>query len=162
VCLAIKQYLYSCQRQPLNSKFSNHLNFRNIQSINHNRQQITPPHILRLPDIKIATMTVSCTVLYPNESDATFNMDYYLSTHMPLVGKHFGKHGLKSWSVTEFQPGPDGAKPLYSVQAILVFGAAEEVGKAIEAEGTVVFGDVPNFSNKHPVFLMGPVKGESK
>jgi uncharacterized protein (TIGR02118 family) len=107
-------------------------------------------------------MTVSCTVLYPNDADATFNMDYYLSSHMPLVGKHFGQHGLQSWSVTEFQPGPDGAKPPYSVQATLVFDKAEEVGKAIEAEGSVVFGDVPNFSNKQPVFMMGPVKGESK
>ncbi|KAE9965897.1 hypothetical protein EG327_000298 [Venturia inaequalis] len=106
-------------------------------------------------------MTIACTVLYPNEADATFNMDYYLSTHMPLVHKHFGSHGMQSWSVIEFQPGPDGAKPQYSVQATLVFEKAEQVSKALEAEGTVVFGDVPNFSNKQPVFLMGDVKGES-
>jgi len=80
---------------------------------------------------------------------------------MPLVGKHFGAHGLTSWSVTEFLPGPDGAKPQFSVQATLIFDKAEQVGKAIEAEGAVVFGDVPNFSNKQPVFLMGPVKGTS-
>lgn len=105
-------------------------------------------------------MTVACTVLYPNEADATFNMDYYLSTHMPLVGKHFGSHGMQSWSVIEFAPGPDGAKPLYSVQATLVFEKAEQVGKAIEAEGKVIFGDVPNFSNKQPVvsdFVPGPI-----
>jgi uncharacterized protein (TIGR02118 family) len=106
-------------------------------------------------------MTVSCSVLYPNEPDATFDMDYYLSTHMPLVGKHFGSHGLKSWSVTEFQPGPDGAKPQFSVEATLIFDKAEQVAKAVEAEGSTVFGDVPNFSNKKPLFLMGPVKGTS-
>jgi len=106
-------------------------------------------------------MTVSCTVLYPNESDATFNMEYYLSHHMPLVGEKFGPHGLKSWSVAEFNPGPDGSKPLYSVQATLIFEKAEQVGAAVEAEGPAVFGDVPNFSNKQPVFLMGDVKASS-
>jgi uncharacterized protein (TIGR02118 family) len=107
-------------------------------------------------------MTVSCTVLYPAEDGATFNMDYYLSSHMPLVGKKFGAHGLQSWSVTQFQPGPDGPKPIYSVQATLIFENAEQVGKAIEAEGSIVFGDVSNFSNKQPLFMMGPVLGESK
>jgi hypothetical protein len=26
-------------------------------------------------------------------------MDYYLSTHMPLVQEKWGPHGLKSWKV---------------------------------------------------------------
>ena len=35
-------------------------------------------------------MPVAITVLYPKAPDATFNLDYYLSTHMPLVQDKFG------------------------------------------------------------------------
>jgi uncharacterized protein (TIGR02118 family) len=93
-------------------------------------------------------MTINCTVLYPNDDDATFDMKYYLAKHMPLVLEKFGPHGMQSYSVLEFQPGGDGAKPQYSVQATLVFDKAESVGKAVEAAGKPVFGDVENFSNK--------------
>jgi uncharacterized protein (TIGR02118 family) len=93
-------------------------------------------------------MTINCTVLYPNDSDATFDMKYYLDSHMPLVLEKFGPHGMQSYSVLKFQPGADGAKPQYSVQATLVFDKPESVGKAVESAGEPVFGDVQNFSNK--------------
>ncbi|KAK5943589.1 hypothetical protein PMZ80_004597 [Knufia obscura] len=103
-------------------------------------------------------MTVEVTVLYPNEEDATFNMDYYLSTHMPLVSDKWQKYGLKGWRVVQFQPGPDGAKPQYSTQATLIWDAPEDLQKAMGSEETKeVLGDVPNFSNKQPVFIAGPV-----
>ena len=103
-------------------------------------------------------MGIEAVVLYPNEEDATFNMDYYLSTHMPLVSEHWQKHGLKGWRVVQFQTGPDGNKPPYSVQATLLFDGPEDLQKALgSAEAATVFGDVPNFSNKSPVFLAGGV-----
>ena len=30
------------------------------------------------------------TILYPKTDDATFDMDYYTSTHMPMVAKALG------------------------------------------------------------------------
>ena len=30
------------------------------------------------------------TILYPKTEDSTFDMDYYTSTHMPMVAKAFG------------------------------------------------------------------------
>jgi len=104
-------------------------------------------------------MSVSATVLYPAEADATFDMKYYLSTHMPLVQKHWGPHGLTDWKVIEFQAGPDGSKP-YSVQATLTWKDGESLQKALAASETAsIFGDVPNFSNKSPVFMAGAVVG---
>ena len=35
------------------------------------------------------------TVMYPENEGATFDMDYYLSTHMKLVGDKWGGMGLK-------------------------------------------------------------------
>ena len=107
-------------------------------------------------------MVYNATVLYPNEDDATFDMDYYLKTHMPLVMDTWGTHGLKKWEVIKFAAGPDGGKPQFSVQAILSFENADSVKNALASEETAkVFGDVKNFSNKGPVFLSGDVTGTS-
>ena len=103
-------------------------------------------------------MPIEVTVLYPNDEDATFNVDYYLSTHMPLVSDNWKDHGLRGWRVLQFQPGADGTKPAYSIQATLMFDGPEDLQKALSSpEASNVFGDVPNFSNKSPVFLAGPV-----
>lgn len=65
-------------------------------------------------------MTYSASVLYPKTASSTFDMSYYLQTHMPLVQKCWGSMGLKDWQIVEFAPGPDGSQP-YSVQAILTW-----------------------------------------
>ncbi|GAB7358602.1 hypothetical protein MBLNU230_g2662t1 [Neophaeotheca triangularis] len=99
--------------------------------------------------------TASSTVIYPQ--GATFNMDYYLSTHMPLVMSKWGPHGLKSWRVLKF--GDDQA---YCVQASLEWASVEDMQKAVQSEATAeVMGDVKNFSDKEPVFLGGAVVGSS-
>jgi uncharacterized protein (TIGR02118 family) len=89
-------------------------------------------------------------------------MSYYLSTHMPLVDEKWRPQGLQSWSVIEYQPGPDGGKPDFAVAAILTFGSGEELQKAMASEGTKeVFADVPKFANVQPILLWGDVKGSN-
>lgn len=105
-------------------------------------------------------MPFHATVLYPNEDDTSFNMDYYLASHMPLVQKGFEQHGLQGWSVLEFKPDAQGNKPKYCVQATLVFDNPDDLQKALKSEDAgPIFGDIPNFCNKSPVFLGGDYKG---
>jgi len=33
---------------------------------------------------------ICVTILYPKTDDATFDMDYYTSTHMPMLAKALG------------------------------------------------------------------------
>lgn len=40
-------------------------------------------------------MPASITVLYPNVDDATFDMKYYTSSHMPMVQSEFKDYGFK-------------------------------------------------------------------
>ena len=65
------------------------------------------------------------TVLYPKGTE--FNMEYYMSKHMPLVGKHLTPKGLKGWKVLDFGPEAD-----FCVQATLEW----EV-RLVEAPGTL-------------------------
>jgi uncharacterized protein (TIGR02118 family) len=84
-------------------------------------------------------------------------MDYYLSTHMPLVLKNWGPYGLKSYSVVEFGPDAD-----FCVQATLDWESEDSPGKALKTDTvSTVMGDVPNFSDKSPVLMNGKVTGTS-
>ncbi|KAI8631135.1 hypothetical protein F5Y19DRAFT_473534 [Xylariaceae sp. FL1651] len=88
----------------------------------------------------------------------SFNMDYYLSTHMPLVQKEWGPYGLKSWKVAKYTS-PDAA---YSVQAWLEWESQGHFEKAkASTSNDTVFADVPNFSDKGPELLAGEVVGSA-
>lgn len=101
-------------------------------------------------------MTFHTTVLYPNEADSTFDMRYYLSTHIPLVKEKLGPHGLKKCEVLEYQPGPDGSKPAFRVGATLVWDTPEDMGAAMASQDAKpVFEDIPNFYNKAPLLMAG-------
>ncbi|CAK1354159.1 hypothetical protein CB0940_01943 [Cercospora beticola] len=92
------------------------------------------------------------TVVYPQ--GAKFNMDYYKSTHMPLVQEKWGKHGLKSWKVIQFSNDSP-----YCVQATLEWDSLSDFQKAGGSpEAKDVMADIPNFSDKEPVIMAGEVQ----
>lgn len=87
-------------------------------------------------------------------------MSYYLSTHIPLVTKHWTSYGLQAWEVIQFTPGSDEISPQYSAQAILTFESVEQIQKATASEeGKLLSDDVANFSNVSPVFMVGEMVG---
>lgn len=79
----------------------------------------------------IATMSTRTTILYPVKEGAKFDMDYCLSTHMPLVMKHWKQYGLQGYEITQFNA-IDGQKLQYSVQCILKWEKPESVEKAAQ------------------------------
>lgn len=91
------------------------------------------------------------TVVYPK--GCSFNMDYYKSTHMPLVDEHWKPMGLKSWQILNL-----GEDAPYKICAILQWGSIEEFQKAASSDSAkIVLGDVPNFCDAEPTILAGPV-----
>ncbi|KAF1840391.1 uncharacterized protein K460DRAFT_322985 [Cucurbitaria berberidis CBS 394.84] len=94
-------------------------------------------------------------VAYPREEGSTFNKEYYLNTHIPLVQKYWGKHGMKSYAVTELNA--DGP---YTFIATIDFETHEGFGAAIQDPNTKeVMDDVAKFSNVKPVLVHGGVIG---
>ncbi len=106
-------------------------------------------------------MPTTITVMYENVDEATFDLDYYLHKHMPLVDEKFARFGIKGWRVVKSVGTPTGEKPLYSIIATLDFDTPQQFKDAVAAEGGPVFGDVPNFSNQHPVVVIADVVGSS-
>ena len=107
-------------------------------------------------------MPTTITVFYENVDDATFDLDYYMAKHMPLVEEKFKPFGIEGWRVLKAVGTPSGGKPAYSVIANLEFDTADQFLAAVAAEGGPVFGDVPNFSNKDPVVVIGDLVGAAK
>lgn len=113
----------------------------------------------------IATVVAYPAVDPKTNEPLTFDMPYYLSKHMPLIDKVWGKHGLLRWHITQF-PNPDpftGEAPLYGVQTTLYWNKIEDFQAAMADPGSQVTGkDVARFSNVHPVIWTGEVAGSQE
>lgn len=102
-------------------------------------------------------MSVSLQVMYPIKDDTSFDYDYYLSTHMALVGEHMGPH-IENTVVTKgLAGGPDTPPSLYAV-ATIVFSDQDAMNAAM-AVSAPVLADIPNFTNSQPQMLIGDVVG---
>ena len=110
-------------------------------------------------------MPVIASVLYPFGSK--FDMDYYLKTHMPHVLNKWGPFGLQRYEVVDFTHGLQGldldqTKTPYGTVAILHWHDTGGMAEGVKSEAeSKVFADVPNFSDKAPIFIAGDVVGTS-
>ena len=87
-------------------------------------------------------------VAYPVGEGATFDRGYYVLTHLPLVRRAFGPHGLTD--ATGYFP--EGGENAPLAVAILAFRDADARAAALgSAEAGPVFDDIPNFTNSTPV-----------
>ncbi len=97
-------------------------------------------------------MSITITVMYPNDPGSKFDMDYYLNTHGPLVHKCWDDKGMNSLKLIKGVATPDPKTPApYQVVAILDFDSLEAFQGAVAAAGAEVMGDIPNFTDVAPV-----------
>ena len=105
-------------------------------------------------------MPATVSVMYPNVEGATFDLDYYLQSHMPMVMRRFSPYGMRGWRVVKVVGTPSGEAPSFSVVATLEFTDVDAFHAALKADGEAVLADVPHFSNKSPTFLIGDHVGQ--
>ncbi|MGI9373344.1 MAG: EthD family reductase [Hyphomicrobiales bacterium] len=97
-------------------------------------------------------MSITITVLYPNDAGSKFDEDYYVNTHVPLVREKWGGAGMNNLSVVKGAATPDpNTPPPYQWIAILDFENIEAFQGAVAASGAEVMGDIPNFTDVTPV-----------
>lgn len=103
-------------------------------------------------------MPAHASVLYPRREGATFDMKYYIDTHMPIVEKGWKPTGLLKWEIIEFDEEVAGDKTPYSVAAILTFKDADTRGASMGGPATKgIMDDIPNFSSEKPVIFTGSI-----
>jgi uncharacterized protein (TIGR02118 family) len=101
---------------------------------------------------------ITVNVLYPNQDGATFDMNYYLTSHIPMIRRVLGS-ALKGCVVEQgLGGGAPGTKADFSVLCHLRFDSVEAFQTAFGPHAADVQKDVGNYSNVQPIIQISDVK----
>jgi uncharacterized protein (TIGR02118 family) len=90
---------------------------------------------------------IKVSVLYPSGEEATFNHQYYVDQHIPMVAGLLGDK-LKDVSVDRGLGGREpGAPPPYLAMAHLVFESVEDFQAAMGPHAEQIGADASNYTN---------------
>jgi uncharacterized protein (TIGR02118 family) len=108
--------------------------------------------------MKGAGPMITLHVLYPNKDGAKFDMDYYLTSHIPMLKRVLGS-ALKGCIVEQGLGGhPDpGKKAEFAVLCHLRFDSVQSYQQAFGAAGAQLRNDVANYSSEPPIAQLSDV-----
>lgn len=90
-------------------------------------------------------------ISYPNQAGSRFDVDYYLSKHIPMVEEKLGPHGLTGASVDQgVGGGAPGSSAKYQIQCLLSFASVEQMQAGMMAEGAALMADLKNYTDVRP------------
>ena len=95
------------------------------------------------------------TILYPRTDDSTFDMDYYTSSHMPMLAESLGE-ACTGWGAATIPAGKYQALGWATVTDQASFDAG------MKEHGAKIMGDVPSYTNVRPEMLVGEYAGGSE
>ena len=101
---------------------------------------------------------IKVSVMYPNSEGATFDIDYYCNTHIPMVGELLGD-ALKGGAVDSGLAGgsPDEAAPFIAMGHI-TFESVEEFQNSFGPNAEKIMADLANFTNVQPQIQISEIK----
>ena len=95
---------------------------------------------------------ITISITYPHTEGATFDWDYYIGKHLPLVGQTFKPFGLTFASVLRGIEAVGGGAPPYVVTVLLTFSDDQAARNAIASEpARKLREDLANFTTIKPV-----------
>jgi len=101
---------------------------------------------------------IKVSVLYPNTPDSTFDVDYFVNSHIPMIQ---GKLGAACKGV-ELEIGLAGVQPgeppSYIAMGHLHFDTVGAFEAAFGAHAEALLADIPNYTNTQPVFQVSEVR----
>lgn len=101
---------------------------------------------------------IKVSVLYPNGDGKTFDIAYYVGTHMPLVERELGE-ALKGMAVDHgLAGGAPGVAPPFVAMGHLLFDSVEAFQTAFDAHAKAIMDDIPNYTNIQPTIVVSEVK----
>lgn len=97
-------------------------------------------------------------VMYPKTADSTFDLEYYLTKHVPMVKERLASSGLTAVQVDEgLGGGVPGDPPAYAVIGALLFDS-KGMQSGMAAHGGEIMGDLANFTNVLPAIQVSRVR----
>lgn len=91
------------------------------------------------------------SVMYPYQEGAKFDLEYYQTTHMQLVEKHLKPFGLIKTGVDKGISGGGDEPPPYTCIGHLYFETRDGYDQGIAEVGSILRGDIANFTNSAPI-----------
>jgi uncharacterized protein (TIGR02118 family) len=90
------------------------------------------------------------TVLYPAKDNASFDFQFYLRRHVPLIEDILGK-SLHRLEVRRGQPAADGTAPLYTAVISIWIADWAAYEAAMAARAKELIDEVPLFTKVMPI-----------
>ncbi|MGK0275268.1 MAG: hypothetical protein ACI9N0_001650 [Ilumatobacter sp.] len=90
---------------------------------------------------------IKVSVMYPNGDDATFDMEYYKTTHMEIVDRAMKP---SRWEIDSGMDGP------YIAIGNLYFDSTEAMQAGMGEAGEAL-ADIPNFTNAEPAVQVSQI-----
>jgi uncharacterized protein (TIGR02118 family) len=102
---------------------------------------------------------IRVTVLFPKTSDSHFDMDYYLSKHVPMTKARLQSLGIPVEAEVDQGLGsiPPGQPAPYAAIGYLLFEKMEDLQNGLATHGAEIMADIPNFTNVQPQIQIGSV-----
>jgi len=101
---------------------------------------------------------IQVTVLYPAGDGRTFDMGYYLQTHIPLFRKRMGA-AMKKISVVQGISGATVASPAPFIAIVHgTFESVEAFETAFAPHAAEIQGDIPKYTDIQPVMQISQVE----
>ena len=100
---------------------------------------------------------IRVAALYPNKSGTTFNHDYYLSKHVPMVKKRLGVALVGVEIDRGIGTVVPGAPAPYHAIGYMTFKSAEDFQNAMGAHGQELMADIPNYYSGQPEIQVSDV-----
>ncbi len=97
------------------------------------------------------------SVLYPIQEDSTFDWDYYVNVHVPLVKRRLGKALLGLEIDRGIGSREPNAPAPFKVVGHLKLNSLEDFRKAREPHGQELRADVANYTNIKPLVQISEI-----
>ena len=101
---------------------------------------------------------IRVSVLYPRTEGESFDMDYYINKHMPMVADRCGS-AMKGMSVLEGIAGGQPGEPApYVCVGTLNFESVEAFQGAFGPHMAEIMGDIPNYTKIAPQIQISEIR----
>ncbi len=100
---------------------------------------------------------IMVSVIYPADSDISFDLDYYLQTHIPLVKERWTPHGMTEVKVVRGTAKADGSAPDFRLMTLMTFTSLDAFKAAGAAHGREVSADVTNFTDRRGIMQINEI-----
>jgi len=97
---------------------------------------------------------ISVHIMYPRTDDSTFDMAYYVATHMTLFADILGD-ACVSWGASAIAEGP------WAAIGWTLVDSQDAFNTALAERGAEVAADVANYTNVSPEMIIGEVASTS-